>query len=79
MNVHGTMVKGTVLQATEFRDLLCARYNVTPPPPPTSRATATAVASPLMYATQLAAAKEAWLLHVTTESMVNSYTLLDEP
>ena len=30
MNVRGTMVTGAVLLDTEFCDLLCARYNVTP-------------------------------------------------
>ena len=28
MIVRGTTVSGTVLSATEFRDFLCARYNV---------------------------------------------------
>ena len=31
MNVQGTTVTGTLLSATEFCDLLCARYDVTPP------------------------------------------------
>ena len=30
MSIRGTMVSGTVLSATEFWDLLCARYNVSP-------------------------------------------------
>ena len=30
LNVRGTTVTGTLLVATEFRDLLCAHYNVTP-------------------------------------------------
>ena len=30
MSVHGTTFSGTVLYATEFRDFLCARYNVYP-------------------------------------------------
>ena len=29
-SVRGTKVSGTVLSATEFRDLLCARYNAPP-------------------------------------------------
>ena len=30
MSVHGTTVSGIVLSATELRDFLCARYNVSP-------------------------------------------------
>ena len=30
MSVQGTKVSVTVLSATEFRDYLCARYNVSP-------------------------------------------------
>ena len=30
MSVRGTIVPGTVLYATEFRDLVCARYNLSP-------------------------------------------------
>ena len=30
LSVQGTSVSGTVLSATEFRDFLCARYNVSP-------------------------------------------------
>ena len=30
LSVHGATVSGTVLSATEFRDFLCARYNVSP-------------------------------------------------
>ena len=32
INIRGTTETGTVLAATEFCGLLCARYNVTPPP-----------------------------------------------
>ena len=30
LSLHSTTVSGTVLSATEFRDFLCARYNVAP-------------------------------------------------
>ena len=33
MSAHGTTVSGTVLSAMEFRDFLCACYNVPPPKP----------------------------------------------
>ena len=31
LNIRGTMVTGTALAATKFRDLLYARYDFTPP------------------------------------------------
>ena len=31
LNVRGTTVTGTLFLAMDFFDLLCARYNVTPP------------------------------------------------
>ena len=46
-------------------------------PPQPSEKNATAVAHPLMYATHLAAEKEASQLQVTTKCVKNSYTFLD--
>ena len=85
LNARGTTVTGEVLAATEFSDLLCIRYDDTPPPPPPlhththtiSRANTAAVAHPSMYVKKLAAAKEASLLNVTKKCVTNSYTSLD--
>ena len=70
------MVTGTVLAATEFCDLLCARYIVTSP---TSRETETDAASPLMYITDLASENEAWSPHVTSKCVKKSSIFLDKP
>ena len=77
MNVRGTTVTSTVFSSKEFRDFLCAHYNVTPPP--TSRATVTDAAYPLLYATHLSAEKESWSSHITTKCVMDSSTSLDKP
>ena len=78
MNVRGITVAGTVLPAMKFCNFFCTRHNVTNPSQ-TSILTALAVAHPLIYVMYLAAAKEAWSLHVTKKCVTKSYTLPDEP
>ena len=53
--------------------------NVMMLPPLASKENATAVAHPLMYATDLAVAKEALSSHITIKCMINSYTLTKKP
>ena len=78
MNIPCTKITGIVFLAREFRDFLCARYNVNPRPPQTPRTTVMAVPPALMNATHLSNSKEACSLHVTTKGMKNSSTSLDE-
>ena len=68
-------VTGTVLEDTEFRDILFTYYDVTPT---NLQRNATAVGNPSIYVTYLSAAKEASSLHVTKKCVTNSYTYLNE-
>ena len=61
-NVWGTSVTSTLLAATEFRGF---NAHVMMLPPLTFRANVTSAPHPLMYVTDLAAAKETSSLHVT--------------
>ena len=62
---------GTVLAAMEFRDFLCARYDVTPP---NLQEQAMVDLSPSMYVTDLVKAMAASSLHITTKCMTISCT-----
>ena len=48
-------------------------------PPLTFRENVVIVPHPSMYVTDLSASKEAFLSHVTTKCLINSYTSLDKP
>ena len=75
MNVWGATVTGKVLAATEFRDFLCARYDVTP----LNYLKKAAALSNYLYVTDLYEATEALSLHAKMRCTASSSTLLGNP
>ena len=71
-----TTLTSTVLSATGFRDFLCVCYDVTPPNLPKN---VMAAPCPYTYITNLAAATEAFSLHVTTKCVMSSCISIDKP
>ena len=75
LTVRGTALTGTVLLDMEFRDFVCARYNVNPPP--TKENTMVSI-SHFTYIMELSTETEGSSLHVIMRCVMSSSTLHDE-
>ena len=76
LTVWGTMVTSTVLSDMEFRNFLCAHYNVTPSPQPFNNVL---VFWFFLYIIDLAAETEGLSLHFMMRCLMSSSTSYDNP